>query len=183
MKKKLPFPILALIVAVLVVILILLITSPYSRKIDVTLDGYSSDWGGPSKTHPAQITIKGTATYRFFSIKGFTGTMKLDDPEFPFDKHVTFTFDSKGRTASITSFEPGGVNFLETLEHAGYVFMRDFDEVLVTFSSSRDESSDDSRRHSSSFFVAPAYDPAQMAEIAEKLTENTMYEDARWDWD
>lgn len=173
MKKTIILYILTFVIVVLTFIFVI----PHKKQIDVTLDGYSSDWDGPSKTHPAQITIKGTATYRFFKLQEFSGTMKLDDPEFPFDEHVEFTFDSTGRTASITSFEPGDVNFFETLEHVGYVFMRDFEEVLVTFSSS-----DDSRRHSSSFFVAPAHDLDSMAEIAEKLTENTMYEDARWDW-
>lgn len=94
-----------------------------------------------------EVAIRGTAKYRYFTMKEFEGEFTFSDSLHPWNgKHVLIYFHHGVGDISLYEKE----NQLNAIQHGGYLSTKDFGELLVLFY----EEGSKSRIHK--FFAAPA---------------------------
>ena len=144
---------------------------PHEKEIESTLSGVQRSFSeGEDKV--MEVTIRGTAKYRYFSMNEFEGEFTFSDSSHPWNgKHVLIRFHNEEGDVSLFEKE----NLLNSMQHGGYVSTKDFEEILILFYG------DEGLLTMNTFFAAPAKNREESVELAEKLNSETWLSEVDWD--
>lgn len=144
---------------------------PHEKEIESTLSGVQRSF---SKGEDAvmEVTIRGTAKYRYFSMNEFEGEFTFSDSLHPWNgKHVLIHFYKGVGNVSLYEKE----NQLNSMQHGGYVSTNNFEEILMLFYG------DEGLLTMNTFFAAPAKNREESVALSEKLNSETWLSEVDWD--
>lgn len=102
---------------------------PHEKEIESTLSGVQRSFS-EGEDAVMDVTIRGTAKYRYFSMNEFEGEFTFSESSHPWNgKHLLIRFHNEEGDVSL--FEKG--NQLNSMQHGGYVSTKDFEEILILF--------------------------------------------------
>lgn len=144
---------------------------PHEKEIESTLSGVQRSFSeGEDKV--MEVTIRGTAKYRYFTMKEFEGEFTFSDSLHPWNaKHVLIHFYKGVGNVSLYEKE----NQLNSMQDGGYVSTKDFEELLILFYE------EGSQPRINKFFAAPALNHEESVALSEKLSEGTWFSEVEWD--
>lgn len=151
---------------------IIVLVSPHHREIYTIVDGLLLDFNDSETQGSIQLTIEGTAEYRFFKLKKFDGHIRFSNSEVLWSgKPVYISYhDGLGHINTYNEADP-----INTFEFVGYVAMDNFEEMLILL---YDEGS---ARNLERYIVAPAMNRQQSIALAKKLSSSTFFSEIDWD--
>ncbi len=144
---------------------------PHEKEIDTTLSGLQRSFSeGEDKV--MEVTIRGTAKYRYFSMNEFEGEFTFSDSSHLWNgKHLLIRFHHEEGDVSL--YEKG--NQLNSMQHGGYVSTKDFEEILILYYE------EGSQPRIDEFFAAPAQNREESVELSEKLSEGIWFSEVEWE--
>lgn len=144
---------------------------PHEKEIESTLSGVQRSFS-EGEDAVMDVTIRGTAKYRYFSMNEFEGEFTFSESSHPWNgKHLLIRFHNEEGDVSL--FEKG--NQLNSMQHGGYVSTKDFEEILILFYE------EGSQPRIKKFFAAPAQNHVDSVALSEKLSEGTWFSEVEWD--
>lgn len=144
---------------------------PYEKEINSTLDGLQLDFYNEETQSPVKVSIRGTAEYRYFTLREFDGQIKFSDTRIPWNEKSVHIQFQRGLGHARTYNEE---NQLNSLQSVGYVFTDDFDEIVILLHG------EEGITKIREYIVAPARNRQQSAELAGKLSKNTSFSEIEW---
>lgn len=144
---------------------------PQEKEIETTLSGLQRSFSeGEDKV--MEVTIRGTAKYRYFMMKEFEGEFTFSDSSHLWNgKHLLIRFHHEEGDVSL--YEKG--NQLNSMQHGGYVSTKDFEEILILYYE------EVSQPRINKFFAAPAQNHEESVALSEKLSKGTWFSEVEWD--
>ena len=144
---------------------------PYEKEIESTLSGVQRSFS-EGEDMVMEVTIHGTAKYRYFSMNEFEGELAFSDSSHPWNgKHVLIRFHNEEGDVSL--FEKG--NQLNSMQHGGDLSTNNFEELLILYYE------EGSQPRINKFFTAPAKNHEESVALSEKLSEGTWFSEVEWD--
>lgn len=144
---------------------------PHEKEIDTTLSGLQRSFSEDEDV-VMEVTIRGTAKYRYFSMNEFEGEFTFSDSSHLWNgKHLLIRFHHEEGDVSL--YEKG--NQLNSMQHGGYVSTKDFEEILILYYE------EGSQPRIDEFFAAPAKNREESVALSEKLSEGTWFSEVEWD--
>jgi hypothetical protein len=144
---------------------------PHEKEIDTTLSGLQRSFSEDEDVI-MEVTIRGTAKYRYFSMNEFEGEFTFSDSSHLWNgKHLLIRFHHEEGDVSL--YEKG--NQLNSMQHGGYVSTKDFEEILILYYE------EGSQPRIDEFFAAPAKNREESVALSEKLSEGTWFSEVEWD--
>ncbi len=144
---------------------------PHEKEIESNLSGMQRSFSA-GEDAVMEVTIRGTAKYRYFSMNEFEGEFTFSDSSHPWNgKHVLIRFHNEEGDVSLFEKE----NLLNSMQHGGYVSTKDFEEILILYYE------EGSQPRIDEFFAAPAKNREESVALSEKLSEGTWFSEVKWD--
>ncbi len=144
---------------------------PHEKEIDTTLSGLQRSFSEDEDV-VMEVTIRGTAKYRYFSMNEFEGEFTFSDSSHLWNgKHLLIRFHHEEGDVSL--YEKG--NQLNSMQHGGYVSTKDFEEILILYYE------EGSQPRIDEFFAAPAKNREESVALSEKLSEGTWFSEVEWE--
>lgn len=144
---------------------------PHEKEIETTLSGIQRSFS-EGEDVVMEVTIRGTAKYRYFSMNEFEGEFTFSDSLHPWNgKHVLIHFHHEEGDVSLYDKE----NQLNSMQPGGYLSTQDFEEILILYYE------EGSQPRINKFFAAPAQNHEESAALSEKLSKGTWFSEVEWD--
>jgi hypothetical protein len=144
---------------------------PHEKEIETTLSGLQRSFS-EGEDEIMDVTIRGTAKYRYFTMKEFEGEFTFSDSLHPWNgKHVLIHFYKGVGNVSLYEKE----NQLNSMQHGGDLSTKDFEEILILYYE------EGSQPRTDEFFAAPAKNREESVALSEKLSEGTWFSEVEWD--
>lgn len=156
-------------------IIALIVWGNRTINIDASLKGVSVSLLSGDEQGSVNVAIKGEASYKFFALEQFNGTLAIDGDDLTLDNRYT-AFIQFGNGLGYLSYLPSEPDSASSV-YFGYVCTNDFNNILIL--PYHDDSA--ASRKNDIYIAAPADDLDRAFKLAEALSKNTFLSDVKWD--